>query len=438
MAVKYSIPSNYNILNVGSLKGIVRQGKDGDKWIWEPHYTSLLVSRTFGKILVAYKDAISQDNVYKISNYNQKESYLNMPIYDIIFGESSLLIYTLDKNGELSWCAVDETLTKGKFLGDFEIITRNADMPNYIPVGIQRMLLQNESGIYHLDLKTYEMRAQKSVNSIKEKEEARKVVDTHCKFIADGDKLQCIGLQSNKEIASLLISELQAYKSVIEAMVGNLNKVEIETANEFIRIVKKFEVYTSGIAFYILSLYANYDSIAASNLDKLKRLNMLLNDDKWYKYNDRSYKIYTFKSLILSLCKIGDKRITTNLSAEIESGLFDENSNKLGMLEIVNIDTTHKITDSKELKNWKIPVSIENREQLSKDIKEHSYESVEIDEVSIKDNISIEYAVCNNFMYKSNSGKNKAKQNTLIKTNINSIMLLSVNKVETDEVYSAS
>lgn len=431
MGTKYSIPSNYNILTIGSLMGIVRSGKDGDKWIWEPHYTSILASRTFGKIVIAYKDAITQDKVYKLSNYNNTETYLNMPIYDILFGENSLLIYTLDKNGNPSWCAVDETLTKGKFLGDFTITTRSTEKPNYIPIGVSRLLLQNDTGIYHLDLKTYEIRTQKSVYGIKERVE--EVVDTHYKFIIDGDKLQCIGLQSNKEVANLLISELQAYKPVIENMVGNFNKVDADIAKKFISIVQKFEVYTQGIVFYILSLYANYNSMASSILDKLNKLDLVLSDNDWFDHGKKLYKLYNFKNLILVLCKVGDKRITTNLSADTESNIFDTNSDKVNNLEIHFITTIEEITDHKELKHYKVPGAIGSRESFSKDIKGHSYEKADIDRIVITNGINIDYAICQNFIYKSNAGKNKDKQNGLVKTNINSIQLLSIYEVTNEE-----
>jgi hypothetical protein len=307
--LKYSIPNNYTVKDCNGLKGLTRAGKSGEAWLWEPIYTHLIVSKTFGKILICHKSSLSAEDFSRISNY-KGELALQLKVYDVLFGENCLYVRTISGTGDIGWYMIDESMTKGKFIGDFEIASRNPSMPFHIPVGTESLIIRVDGKDKRLILHEGEIEDIKTSAPTAVKAPEEVVTHYNVYINPDNNTVQLLHPETDKMLVqSNSIGELPAYEVIIQGLLGEYDNVPKERAEKLIQILNEFEYYGNAIALPVLFEYikarqgGDVDSVLTRIWDELKNGWKAISDD--YKV-----KAYTSGSIVLVLLKTKTDRIT--------------------------------------------------------------------------------------------------------------------------------
>lgn len=449
---KYSVPANYNIVEMNGCKGIMRHDKKGDKWTWDPFYSAILVGKSYGKILVAYREAISTDPYLKVASYNKQE---HMPIkaYDIMFGENCLYIKTPHpKTGDLQWCLVREDLGGGTFLGDFEFMGRSREMPFHIPIGTTEMSVKLEDGkLKKLKLISGVMEDDSSLEARVERPKVEEPPVTHYNILIDkeGKRLKLLSAADNRLIKeSTCVGELEQYEGIIKALLGSMENVEKETAELLVAFLSKFEHYVHGMVIPLLYKYVKDRSKQANTKELLNSMIKEATTGWFIGDNNKEFKIYTQGTIILAMSKLSNGKITV-APYMINEG--DDLLNNDEMLALVNCYRSNgfntakldiklatmdeAITDLAELSQWPSPYSVQQRVSFASDIKQFIYKEIDIyvltgtvtynstNGESIKEEITISVALCENFTYKSKKKVN-GKLADWIKTNTSAAQIV--------------
>ncbi len=425
--LKYSIPKNYMIQNNGALKGLVRRGKNGDTWLWEPVYKILIVSKTFGKIMVAHLSAMpaagqEEEEYLTISSYN-KEVALPGKVYDVLFGENVLYVKMVRRStGEIEWCKVNEDLQGGIFLGEFEFIGRDRNMHFHIPVGTEEMLIKINGENKRLLIHTGEIKDPEIPKMVRK--QAEEEVVTHYNVLVNPDTktLQLLHPTRNSLIKqSNGVGEIEAYAEIINTILGGMENVPKERAEKLLEFINEFEHFGNAIILPILYEYIRLrkpgtnDEILDSMLKELK--------SDWVKVGRYSIKTYTSVSIIVALVKTEGAKITVApymikgedgiLEVKEVEGLincFKSTGVKYNNLKIRDAVIDETIEDADEIRSWPSPYSVRQRPSVAADIREFTYDIVNVIYVDAnimgKDNnnygkIQFHVAVCDKFSYVS-------------------------------------
>lgn len=449
MAKKYSVPTNYTVVELNGLKGIMRHDKKGDKWTWDPFYNVLLVGKSYGKILVAYREAISQDQFLRISSYNKRD---HMPIeaYDVLFGENCLYVRTYrESTGGAEWCLVREDLGGGKFLGEFELVNRDRVMPFHIPIGTTEMQIKLADGtIKKLKLLSGEIVDDDSLIHKKKEKVVEEPPVTHYNILVDAEskRLKLLNASNNKLVKeSTCIGELETYTPILKQMVGTLEGIEKETGDLLVALLSHFEHYVHGIIIPILFNYVRDRNKGASVKETLKAMIKEV-ESGWFKGdNGKEFKVYTEGTILIAISKLKNGRITvapymitddsdilTIEEIQALGGLYDGNDCNTAQLKIVSADLDEVITDETELKQWPSPYSVKQRLAFASDIKQFTYNKIDIyvlnaaamtDSGDVTGNIILNVAVCEDFTYKPKK-KISGKTSEWVRTNTSAAQII--------------
>ena len=463
MAEKLSIPKNYEVKPVGSMVGLIRHGKNGDKWIWEPFYNMLFVAKTYGKILVAYKEATDTRNCLKISSYDKKMT-LPIDVYGFMFGENCLYVQVLDNStNEFGWAYIKEDFSGLKYLGEFKVKNESWSNPLYIPIGTVTVDVVMPDGTEkRLKLISGELTDKPKASSGKAvsdysirsdfvRNDIPKPVEepiTEYKVLVNGEnnRIQLLGRNNKVLKESLAIGELIQYNELIKAMLGGNEVIPVSTGDLLMEFLTKFEHYVHGMVLPILYTYEKDRAVDSSTLDN--RLKDMINEleSDWFKWNNKEFKVYIQGTIFLVMMRKKNERIcvapymltTENnilVPEEFEAllNVYKLNGYKSTKIRIDNIDLLQSIEDATELSSYQSPYSVRQRLDMSKTIKSHTYKSV--DEIAISGhlesdkennntgNIEINVSICNDFKYtpKAKSSKTPVSE---ITTNVSAIQII--------------
>lgn len=446
---KYSIPANYNVVTLNNLKGIMRHDKNGDKWTWDPFYSILLVGRSYGKILVAYKEAISQDQFLRISSYNKKD-HVPIEAYDLMFGENCLYVRTFRKStGDIEWCLVREDLGGGKFLGEFEFTSRDRAMPFHIPIGTTEMQIKLPDGtLKKLKLLSGDIVADDSLAHREKPKVIEEPPATHYNIMVDAEnkRLKLMNAANNKLVKeSTCVGEIEAYKPILEQMLGTLENVDKETGDLLVTFLAHFEHYVHGIIIPILFNYVKDRNKTASVKETLEAMIKEVSTEWFTGDNNKEFKLYTEGTIITAMSKLKNGRITVApymiendediLSVEeIQAlgSLYDGNDCNTARLRIISADLDEIIKDEDELKQWPSPYSVKQRLAFASDIKQFTYNKIYMyvlnaatmtDSGDITGNVVINVALCEDFTYKPKK-KIGGKASEWVKTNTSAAQII--------------
>ena len=432
IGLKYSIPKNYDVVMYNGLKGIQRKDKNGVKWLWDPIYKQLIVSKTFGKIMVAHLSALSKEDFLRISTY-KGDLALKAKVYDVMFGENVLYVKSVrPSTGQLEWCMVNDDLQGGKFIGDFEIVKRRESMPFHIPVGTDSIVVSVDGVEKKLLLHTGELEEIKKY--IPPKEE---VVDSYKVYI--NTEKNCIQLlHPTKSVLmkqSSCVGEIGVYTEIIKNMLGGFENIEKSKAEKLIEFISHFEHYGNAIVLPILYVYCRARATSESE-DILANMIKEITDN-WYDVDGKyKVKLYTSGSIILGLVKLDSGKITvapymidgkdgvlTVPEVEALVTCYKETGSKTAMININEALIDETITDEEEVAKWPSPNTVRLRETVAADIKVFKYQKIEViyvDAGIIGKNrldygsIGLHLAICKDFTYKS---KNKMRGEDWVVTN---------------------
>lgn len=390
----YSIPENYEVREVGGLKGLVRKTKKGEEWVIDPMCLDVAVAKCMGKILIAYKDMLTTKGYYRIIN-SRREILLDMPIIDLLFSKNYLYIKTIrPSSGQFEWCKVNEDFQGGKFLGDFDVLERFKHMPFHIPDKSDFIVVETPDGVRRrLYLKEAVL---EEIPIINMEAKQRYVVESY-KIGIDEENNQ-IHLYNAKESGNALksygIGEIRAYKKVIESILGGFENVPKDVAEPFFNnVVTRFESFGNFIGLIPAFEIAKMKSGENQNpINILKHLVDELNSD-WYEFRlgselDKLYgiKAYIINGIVMGMVKLPNGKITTAAyKIRGEDNVLDVDSVK-------NIVEAYKATGSKlvkikvrDVKAYEIeennvelmpPYSVVQRKEFSKTIKEYGYNGI--------------------------------------------------------------
>lgn len=444
MAEKYSIPENYAVQQFGNALGIVRAGKKESKWIWEPFYNILLIAKTYGKNLVAYREITNTENYLTIANYN-KTKILPIKVYDIMFGESSLYVRTDNRStGDIEWALVNEDLSGIKFLGDFEVIDRAAN-PSYIPVGTLELKIRTEDGAEKkLTVSSGEITEcyTKKVEKVEKVEEP--LTEYKVVINADTKRIQMLGKNGRVIKESYQIGELEQYVDLIGAMLGGSTVIPVKTGDLLIEFLQHFESHVHGMVLPILYTYEKDRSTEKKSLDE--RLKDMINEIKsgWFKWENKEFKVYIRGTIFLAMMREPGRRITvapymistdnnifTQEEFEALLKVYQMNGFKSTKLKLDDIEVLEVITDESETSQYPSPYSVKQRLGMAKGIKKYSYGK--ISEVELKGHLeseskhnagelSITLSICEEFKYFQKL-KNYKISNGEVTTNISAIQI---------------
>jgi len=419
--LKYSVPKNYEIREFNGLKGIVRAGKKGEKWIWEPIYKYLLVSKTFGKIMVAHLSAMTAEEFLTISFYGGEQA-IKAKVYDVLFGENFLYIKTEKSTGDIEWCKVREDLQGGLFIGDFDIPYRDRKMPFHIPIGVDSIPIRVNGVDKKLMLHTGTI---EDVIPITSKAKPVEEVITHYNIAINynNNSLQLLHPVTNKALGqSNSIGEIEAYEDILKAMIGGFENVPKERADRLVQILGEFEYYGNAIAVPVLFEYVK----SRNNGDIDAILDCILAELRTgWKDIGESYKAkaYASGSIVIVLVKNKyNKIIVAPYMINGEDGIFEvqeveslvnaykSTKTKTVYLDIKEAELNETIDDEDETSEWPSPYSIRQREAAASDVREFKYKEINIyylgcniigaDKNNYGD-IGINLAICDSFTYKS-------------------------------------
>lgn len=429
ISARYSIPANYVIVDYNGLKGIQRKGKNGVKWLWEPVYTHLIVSKTFGKILITHRSALSGEDFMRISDY-KGDLQIDAPVYDVLFGEDFLYIRTIrPSTGQLEWCKVNNDFKGGLFLGDFEVLTRDMEMPYHVPKGRQFVIINANGEMKELLLDTGKILG-KSPEQIEQPIVDMPVVPQnkyipYCNVFINNEKstVQLIDPADGRVVRqSIAIGELEAYTPIISMILGGLENIPIQRAEKLLNMLSKFEYYGNAIALPVLYQYCK----DRSNGDVDIIIDMMVSEleKDWYDFGAGfKAKIYTSGSIILTLIHVRDEKIlTAPYMIRGEDGILEVcevedlvncykvTGTKTAQLKITSAVLDYTMTDEEDTKEWETPYSIRQRQSMAVDVKEHKYQKIYVFNIVTNilgrdgvDNgdIYLNVAICDGFTYKS-------------------------------------
>lgn len=435
---KYSIPNNYAIIPSGHLRGIVRQGKTEQKWLWDPVYTFLEVSKTHGKILVAHR-AVTQpiEEMVTLSSYNKK---WNLPLrfVDVLFGENFVYIKTVQPStGNIGWYLLNEELTGGTFLGDFDFLERSPEMPHHMPVGKTECKIVDREGVEKkIQLITGKIEEIKKTVKIERKtpEELRqienaKITEYQIKVETDKGVIQLVNPNTNDVVLkSKRFSEILEYKGfVIKDMLqaearDGMVMCKKSVGDKFIQLIKALENNFHGIVLIMLHMYVTQRNPKATQEEILDKMMEQLATG-WFKQGDRYFKVYFSKSIMMALTKTDNTPISVapyiiNEGDDEEYGnenlinivnCIDDTGFNIVELAIASAEIDQTITDKSALEKWEKPYSVRKNPALMADI--HSCKYSAIDVYYITGNVACngeEYGemilladVCTGFKYRS-------------------------------------
>ena len=442
---RYSVPENYKVqpMEVGGKKlfGIMRNDKEGVRWLWSPEYDILYVAKTFGKILIAYRLAEGGKSCLRISSYNKKWE-LPVDVYDVMFGENCLYVKVSNKRtGNIEWAAVNSELNGIKPLGDFEVVDRDSSLV-YIPIGKTELTVSAGDTEKKLKLMSAEL------VDVKPKEPVRvEPIHTQYRVVINNEasKVEFRHPDNNRLLnASLSVGELEAYEPVIKAMIGNTDLVDLDVGDALIKFLGNFEHYVHGMVIPIIFRYVkDRASKDASLLDIIKEMDNEVRNKGWYKSEDGEIKMYMDGSIMLLLLR--DKTHTITV-APLMIDMGDEENSVFSPEETqaiwnyynsvrhktvrVCIDTVYDyadLTDDSDVADAMLaPYYIDKILKLVKTIK--SYRFGKISERTIKwhldgndKHFENRYGLCSNFCYTpKKNGKGEVSE---VKTNVNSVYL---------------
>lgn len=457
-AVKYPIPTNYVVTEMNGLQGLIRKDKRGDKWLWEPFYRFICVGKSYGKILVAYLPAVggfgeSKDvaDHLRIASYNQKE-HINARVYDFLFGENFLYIKT-DHGSNVEWCLVSQDLTGGKFIGNFEIANRGEGIKFHVPIGT------NELKIIVKDTKTGEdvhkilkLTSGEIIDEVKESKVKNKPIEipiTHYNLVvgADGSKIKLLNSDTKAVVKeSQAIGEVEQYISILEMMLGGLERIPKEIGDKLINFTRKFEVMVHGTVIPVLYEYVksrnpnfNVEQIIDGMTAEL--------DTGWSKSLDgKQFKVYIDGPIVVVLMQIknglihvaphiikDDDSMIPEESIEAIDGCYNENAVQSVCLSELHSQLGATVTDEKQLKHWPLPYSVNQRTNFQQTIGKYTYKKLEVYQLKGKivsdignehGELSLVVVSCEDLRYKPKASITKGQNPAWVDTNIVGIQLV--------------
>lgn len=425
-SVKYSIPTNYIIQELNGFKGIIRRDKKGDKWTWQPFYKALLVSKTYGRIIVAYAEASSTESYLKLSSYDKKE-HIPILAYDVIFGENFMYVKTIKPStGELEWCLVRDDFKGGKFLGDFEFMGRSKSMPFHMPVNtLETHIKLPDEKVMKIKLVSGDIVEDESLAP---KVEAKPVVEEVIPFYdviinATEKKIQLLNPKTAKVVKeSGYIGEIEQYADIIKSMLGKMDNVEREVADKLLDFFKLFESFVHGMALPIVFTYVKHRN---SKLGIKEMLDAMIAEvtNGWFKREDgKEFKLYMQGTIFLAMSKTKNGKVTVapymlhegdDLLSDDEMmalvNCYKANGFNTTRLQINDVTLDSTVTDEHELKEWPSPYSVRQRIAFASDISSFKYKQINLymvhgcvltERSEDQGELEITVALCEDFSYK--------------------------------------
>lgn len=353
--LEYSVPANYKVETVNGAQGLRRITKKDTQWLYPPQFSTILVSKTFGRIMVAYTFGVGDNSFFRLATYNQKP-ILNMPIYDILFGENCLWVYIQNSKGDIEWCCVNEDMQGGRFVGDIEFIERDAatsQMPFHIPIGTKYYRIKDSNGsIKRIDLQTGDISDDPEYIRKQEREARKKLENTPVdkyvvKFDNEAGRVLFVNKLLNKTVLqSNIFGDFEMVKDMFIPSLLNLSEddskniqlkrevsVSKEIAERFVRVSNMFESFfdcAALVALHRLVLTKTNGNLSGEKILELleDELGYALQDVKgfdghysrrhWYKDNSNNYwKIIIVQTVVCVLFKNAQSQRITSMSYPI-------------------------------------------------------------------------------------------------------------------------
>lgn len=434
---KFSLPENYEVREVAGLKGLVRHGKKGEKWVLEPVYADILIARCMGKIIIACRYPMDYDGGYRLIN-SKGNTLINLPIADVLFGDRFLYIRTIRPSLKtIEWCKVNEDFKGGKFLGDFEILGRDPRMPHHIQKNIETIMARDANGLLkRIHLKTGEIEDEVTFDVDPKPKKEYVVENYRVEINSDNNKVEVYDANGRgSSIMTFGIGEIETYSAIItECLGGNLNMVPKALGDKFLTgVLGKFEYcgnYIGLFAAYQIAMQNN-----PKNADELVDLIIKELEVGWKDIGGGYYiKGYVLSGIVIAMVAMPQGKITTAVyMIRGEDGIVDVegvqaivNAYKSTGVKIVRLLVNDVVANDIDIDEIKLipPYSVVQRKSFASDIKNYIYEHVVyyrmVASVVGLDNVSygnMEFGVLlfKNFGYTS---KRKRASNSLVTTNI--------------------
>lgn len=336
----YSVPEHYEVFDMIGRKGLKRRGSKGETLLLEPVFNTILVSRTYGKIMICRDPGIIPQGYWLLYDHTG-DVILNARIFDILLGKDFLYILTDNPNsGELEWCLIYEDMQQGMFIGKFEIENRCKNNPFHIKKGIEDITIIMDEREYELNLPTGTLT--ESMKSLYEEE----VIENYNIHFVEEEEKNDLGITSNCIVLlnpntgealkkSISIGDFKNCKVILAKMLGGEKEIPIERAEKLLSLIGKFENYSNGVIYAVLEHYIQ--SKYGNNISEDKYLE-LFNDEIETGWSNRDsqntvYKAYTSESLVVVLSRRLDVNsrihVTPYVIQEGEEALSDESINSI-------------------------------------------------------------------------------------------------------------
>lgn len=393
----YSVPKNYAIVEIGGLKGLVRRGKEGDKWICKPVYRNIIVARSYNKIFIC-KDAGMYEDYMVLTSYTGK-LVLDTKIYDIIFGEEFIYIKTERKTtGTIEWCLLNDKLTGGIFLGDAEFIDRGFQQ-HHMRKFIKYTTIQIGDEIYRIELATAKIEQE-----IPKETQVEEEAVTHGDVVfsmeneqakgsikKDSNSIQIVNSSTKRLVVnSGPLGELESYQAVVVNILGGTEGIPIERCKEFVRFTRRLEKYANSLIFPVM--YSYVTGKLGSNTDK-DAITKMMNEELesgWVNLGGDLVKGYITGSVGVILTKRQEDRVIVTpfmintAESEVDKQNLDNllncyksTGNKNAKLTLIR-ESEIESEEGEFDKLVKLPYCIEQRKGLAKSISDFNYGEVKL------------------------------------------------------------
>lgn len=379
----YSVPKNYGVIDVGGLKGLIRQDKKGEKWILKPVYRNVIVAKSYGKIFVC-KDAGIYADFMTLHTYTGK-LVLDTKIYDIIFGADFIYILTdRPSTGTVEWCLLDKEMKGGKFIGAVEFLERGTHSIFHMRLNTKVTPVKLGDTIYNLELSTGEMEEKFSKVEAVETEETP-VTHGDVVFVLEGDynqgvikrdtnSIQIVNSTTKRVIThSGSLGDIEQCQGIIEKILGGLENIPIERCIQFIRLTRNLEKFANSIILPILYYYVV--SKLGNSTDKdtiIREMNNELESD-WSSLGEDRVKGYITGSIGVILTKRREDRI-------IVTPFMINEPECTARLQYIGGEVLE--SDAEDFKDFmQLPYCIEQRKDLVKAINKFNYKGKEFREL---------------------------------------------------------
>lgn len=401
---KYSIPEHYEIVEQGNLKGLVRHGKE-TKTLLEPYYSFLEVARSYGVIYIASMLATRNDGIM-ITTYNQKV-VLPIKCVDVIFGEGFIYAYVKKVGAEtngMGWYLINSELTGGKYVGDFEFIGRNKDMPHHIAVGKTSCAVRRKDGTeMMLNLLKGELAEVKKTAprpTISPEEALRRENEALTEYLVEVDTEKCVVRFLNPRLRKVVKTskrigdfEKEVYQKYVLDVLLNVRyesdgrmMCDRKTGDLFVSVVYELENGFGVIAMITISRFIGNTRNNNEMLEKMKA-ELSTGFEVFKESADmRAFKCYATSEMLMTLTRTKERSITIGITAfdqdyensGNESAMFipycvQQSGKEVIRVDVKNIELISEVADEESMSKMTMPYSVLTDKALIKDIHSHSY-----------------------------------------------------------------